>query len=117
MSRIGSENKNKVRPFDIAIKHGVDPFEVLINIIKGDYKALGYKEPTEIRYTAKGEPYEVERITLDHKKDAAKEACKYLYAQQKAVEHSASDGSVIASPVIMLNGVGTTSTEPKSKAE
>lgn len=33
--------------------------------------------------------------TLDHRKDAAKELCQYIYPKRKAVEHSGEDGAAI----------------------
>lgn len=113
--RKGVENKNKVRAFDLAIKHKCDPFEVLLHFINGNWKALGYDSKTETRYTAKGDPFETDRINPELRLAAAKEAVKYIYAQQKAVEHSASDGTLLA-PVIMTNGIITGSGSGDIKA-
>ena len=89
----------------IAQKRGLDPFEVLLDIMNGDWQAIGLKSPTVTRYTAKGEPYEEDAIQLDHRLSAAKEATKYIYPQQKAIEHSGSDGSPLLVPYIVAPGV------------
>lgn len=75
---------------------GVDPFEIMLLFAKGDWRALDY--PSEMRETraidgkvVKGTEY----ITPAMRLDAAKDACKYLYAQKKAVEHSGPDGKSI----------------------
>lgn len=75
---------------------GVDPFEIMLLFAKGDWRAL--KFPSEIRETraidgriVKGTEY----ITPAMRLSAATDACKYLYAQKKAVEHSGPDGTAI----------------------
>lgn len=100
-SRLGSPNKNTTQASKIAKKLGCDPFEILIHFAKGDWKALGYSEQKEVKFTPKGDPYEVDIINQELRLTAAKEATKYLYATIKAVEHSAADGTQLLTPVIL----------------
>lgn len=82
----GTPNKD-VEPLKaIAKQLKVDPFQVLLLITKADWKALGYPGPTETKYTARGEAYESEIITLDQRRAAASDACQYLYPKRKAIE-------------------------------
>lgn len=99
---LGSPNKNKAKPDEIAKRLKCDPFEVLIYFIQGDYKKLGYKSKTEVKYTAKGDAYESDIITPEMRLNSAKEAVKYLYSQHKAVEHSNADGSNLTPAGIIL---------------
>jgi hypothetical protein len=83
----GTVNKSTQNLMDIADRIGVSPFEVLCMIAKADWQGLGYDNPTYLK--AAGENMiEVDRITLESRLNAAKEASKYLYPQRKAVEHS-----------------------------
>ncbi len=67
----GTLNKNKKALRDVAASRNVDPFEVLCLFAAGDADALGLPEvPPELRL------------------QAAKEACKYLHPQLKAVDHT-----------------------------
>jgi hypothetical protein len=105
MARLeGSTGKKRLDALAIANKMGTDPFEVLLNIMKGDWKAIGLESKTITRYTPKGEPYEEDAIQLDHRLSAAKEATKYIYPQQKAIEHSGSDGNQLLVPYILAPG-------------
>lgn len=70
----------------IAEQMGVNPFEILLFIAKGDWRALGYKSGTLTAYTVNGDPYEVDVIQLDHRLSASKEACTYLMPKRKALE-------------------------------
>lgn len=71
---------------ELAERLGVDPMEVLLNIVSGNYKALGYKTEFVAKISPNGDTVEVDRISLDMRLQAAKEACKYLHSQLKAVE-------------------------------
>ena len=66
---------------------GVDPFDVLLRVAKGDWEALGYDSPTNIIVTKQGS-YEQDVITLESRVNAAKELCQYLYPKRKAIELS-----------------------------
>lgn len=82
---------------ELAEKLNVDPFEVLLHLTKGDWKALGYDSADKIvGYAKDGSPIFDERISVDLRGNSAKEACKYLYTQLKAIEHSGE----IANPYI-----------------
>lgn len=70
---------------------GIDPFKVLLYFTAGDWKALGYTSPTMTMYSAKGEPYEVDILTPNHRLLAAKEAVQYLLPKRRAVEFNVSD--------------------------
>lgn len=97
---LGSKNKNRMDANAIADELGVNPFRVLLHIVNGDWKAIGLKSQYVTKYTAKGDPYEEDAIQMDHRLTAAKEAAKYVLPQQKAIEHSASDGTSLLAPII-----------------
>jgi len=81
----GTPNKRTQDLNDLAERLGVNPIEILLNIAKGDFKALGY-ENNEVITMKDGKPNVTERITLDDRRAAAKDASPYLFAQRKAVE-------------------------------
>jgi hypothetical protein len=64
---------------------GVDPFEILLLFAKGDWKGLGYKSETVVKYSH-GNPYKTDVITADHRLKAASEASQYLHPKRKAIE-------------------------------
>lgn len=97
---VGALGKNKLDAWEIANAKGVNPFSVLLDIINGDWEAIGLKKQTVTKYTAKGDSYEEDAIQVEHRLSAAKEASKYLYNQLKGVEHSAGDGTQLLVPVI-----------------
>lgn len=67
----GVKNASTTKVEATAERLKCDPFEILCLIAKGDYEALGYM---------------ADPISLSDRKDAAKEACKYLYSQRRAIE-------------------------------
>lgn len=73
--KAGTPNKSAVDLQEIADRIGVNIFEVLCLIAKGDMAALG----------------EEKKIDINARLGAAKEAAKYLYSQRKAVELSGSE--------------------------
>lgn len=62
---------------EIAKKIGIDPFSVLCLFAKGDWESLHLESP--------------KKITPSMRLDAAKDACKYLHSQKKALEVSNAD--------------------------
>lgn len=92
----GSTNIEKRTAQELAAKLGVDPLEVLLNFTKGDWKALGYETEDKVIGYSKEGPIFGERISAELRSNSAKEACKYLHTQLKAVEHSGE----IANPYI-----------------
>ena len=66
----GSVNKRRQSLHDKAEQLGVEPFEILLLMAKGDWKALG----------------EVDGIPVTVRADAAAEACAYLYTKIKPQE-------------------------------
>lgn len=85
-SRKGIPNKSTQDLFEKAFNLGVDPFEVLLNFAKRDWKALGYNSPTVTKYCADGGTIEVDVITPDLQLSAAEKASNYLYAKRKAID-------------------------------
>lgn len=88
----GTPNKRTFDARALAEKKGCDPLEILLDIAKGDWKALGYK----VKYVTKvnmGIEYEEDVILLENRLNAAKEASKYIYSQLKAVELTGKDGA------------------------
>lgn len=82
----GSLNRSTEDLFDKAAALGVDPFEVLLNFAKRDWKALGYDSPTVTKYCADGGTIEVDVITPDLQLSAAEKASSYLYPKRKAID-------------------------------
>lgn len=86
--KAGTPNKKTQKLHEIADQLGVSPFEVLLLVVKADWKALGYSTATISRVLKDGSVFEEERISLETRLAAAKETAKYLYPQRKAVELS-----------------------------
>jgi hypothetical protein len=84
-SRKGCPNKITTSAKELAQKLGIDPLEILLHFANKDWKALGYDSPTLLKITADG-GHEVDRISAEMRVMAAKEAAKYIYPTQKAVE-------------------------------
>lgn len=90
----GSANKKTEALADLAAKIGVHPFEILCRFAANDWKGLGMVPireaiPNETgAATSKREFRDISPISSDLRIHAAKEACKYLYPQRKAIEHS-----------------------------
>lgn len=77
--RLGGKKKGFKKDRSVeetAERLGCDPFEVLCLFAKGDKKTLGVKQ-----------------VTASMRLAAAKEACKYLYSQKRAVEITNPDGT------------------------
>lgn len=83
----GSPNKASRLARDLAEEMGVDPLEILLLFASQNWKALGYDSSTCTRYSATGEAFETDRITPEIRMSAAREAAKYIYPTQKAVDH------------------------------
>lgn len=64
-------------------------------VLNADWATLGYGSETVQRFTKDGDPYEEERITLDHRVSAMRELMKYRYAQKRSVEVSGPGGKPI----------------------
>jgi hypothetical protein len=82
----GSPNKRSFLAEEIAKRHDVDPFEVMIQIAANDWQGLGYDKPTKTEWLQAGIEVEEDRIKLSDRLHAAKEASKYLYTQKKSIE-------------------------------
>lgn len=91
----GTVNKAALNARAMAAELGVDPFEVLLLITKGDWESLGYTSAEITKAGKDGQTFTEDRITLDHRLTAAKEASKYIYQQLKAVEVSGPGGDPI----------------------
>lgn len=91
----GSFNKHSTQALEIAMRLQIDPFEVLCLFAKGDWKALGYENEVYVKETASGAFTLGYTITPDMRLHAAKEACKYVYAQKKEVELSPQEMKII----------------------
>lgn len=72
---------------ETALRLKCDPFEVLLHVANGDWKALGYDTSVIIKSSADGSTYMEYTITPELRVQAAKDACSYLYAKKKSIEH------------------------------
>lgn len=79
----GTPNKRNLMVKEIAIKIGVDPFEILMKIAAGDWKGLGYT--SEVYFTEKpdGAVKMGYTITPEMRLQAAKEATQYIYSKRR----------------------------------
>lgn len=96
----GALNKNNREAARLAQELGIDPFVILLHFANNNWEKLGYKSEYNTLFGEKGIPYEVPIIGPELRVSAAKEACKYIIPQLKAVEHSAADGTSLLAPII-----------------
>lgn len=96
----GAVSRRTVTVREMARNIGVDPLEILLMVAKMDWKGLGYESPTKTQYTPDGTPYEVERIQLQDRVMAAKDACKYIYPTRKPVDDQGNSDEKIVHEVI-----------------
>lgn len=90
--KAGTPNKKTQALHDLAESLGVSPFEILLLVAKGDWKALGIPL---IEIKKDGQLVETKNpvIDIETRVQAAKEACKYLHPQRKAVELSTDENT------------------------
>lgn len=91
----GTPNKRTQELLDLMEKLDCNPFEVLLLFAKGDHAALGYEK---FQYKQFGENV-VEELTIspELRQKSAKDACEYLFAKRKAIEHTGEDGEKLFS--------------------
>ena len=95
----GTPNKPKECVAEICERMGFNPFEMFVNTAKMDHEALGYQSPL-IHYAGKdGKIFSQERITLNHRLEAAAKLAPHIAPVLKAVELS---GSLDTSDADML---------------
>lgn len=87
----GTPNKRTKLVEETAARLGVDPFEVLCLFAMGNWEKLGYEAEMFFMEKPDGAVKAGYVITPEMRLKAAQEACKYLFSQKKAVEHSTSD--------------------------
>jgi len=108
----GTPNKKTLEAQLLCEKLGVDPFEFLLLVVKGDEKALGYKKP-KIILDALGKAHRVPWITLPNRLAAASEACEYVRPKRKAIEHTGKDGEALFQSLTdVLKSLESQSTAP-----
>ncbi len=90
----GSVNKRTRNIEEMAAACSVDPFQVLLWVAEGNWKALGYDAPSKISYTSAGIEFEEPNVKLDDRISAAKAASKYLYSEKKAVELGTGESAI-----------------------
>ena len=84
----GTPNKDRAPVNALAERLGIDPLEVILRVVKGDWKGLGYTKPTRTKVNQFGQEFEVELIPIEMRVAAAMDAAQYLYPKRKAVELS-----------------------------
>lgn len=100
----GTPNKRTASLLEKAEELGVDPFQILLHVASGNWKALGYEEANfVVSYTEDGNAIERERITLQDRAKAAKDVCEYLHPKRKALEHSLGEGSEQGFKVVVVD--------------
>lgn len=92
--KAGVPNKKTTLIADVAERLRVNPFEVLCMFAGNDYKSLGYEPEKHTKMIGDQELVTYSSpIPMDVRMHAAKEACKYLYPQRKAVTLSTDEES------------------------
>jgi len=67
---------------DICEELGCNPVELVVNIINGDYEALGFSQGTSIRTDREGNPIaEIPNITPELRLQAAKTMMDFIYSK------------------------------------
>jgi len=102
-------NKRSVEAIELAERMKCNPFKILLQFAKGDWKALGYKTKDVIKFVGDN-IYTEDRISAELRQSSAKAACEYVYSKRKAIEHSATDGSKLLAPAIIY--IPTSEVEP-----
>ena len=86
--KVGSKNKDKFELDLICSKYPIQPFEGLMKVINGDWKALGYENECYFSEKADGSVKMGYVISPQMRLDAMREAAKYLYPQKRSIEMS-----------------------------
>lgn len=89
----GATNKKRDLLHEKCQELKVDPFEILLLFAKGDWKKLGYKSETTIKYFGESSNEEYV-ISPELRANCAEKACAYLHAKRKAVEHAVAPEAV-----------------------
>lgn len=92
----GSLSQKTKDILEIVQRTGCEPAEVLAHFCNGDYKALGYEAEHYFSEKSDGSVKLNYVIAPEMRLHAAKELCKYLYPQRKAMEVSTEDGKGFA---------------------
>jgi len=93
----GTPNKDTAEAQRLCEELGIDPFKILLLFADNRWEELGYDSPTETRMVAGGGSFEVDKISVESRIAAAKEATKYVRPALKQVDATLSnkDGSKI----------------------
>jgi hypothetical protein len=67
----GTPNKRSLQVEEMAAQYKLDPFDFLMKVVNNDWEGIGV---------------EPDKITTDHRIQAAKFASKYLYSEKKPLE-------------------------------
>lgn len=106
MRPAGTPNSKTLQAIGALNRKGCDPLEILADIAMGNQIKCGS--------VVEGAPLQIEVIpTLDHRLNAAKELCQYIYPKRKAVEHSGIDGDEIVITQIRRVVVDSKDDNPK----
>jgi hypothetical protein len=84
----GTKNKHTFQAEEVANRLDIDPLAILLYAANGDWKALGYEAECYFSENPEGQVKMGYVISPETRINAAKEACKYLYTQNKTVQHS-----------------------------
>lgn len=82
----GTPNKRTQELIEIAGDLDCNPFEILCMIAMNDWEGLGYHDGEVQKESKQGHTFYEERIKLEHRLAAAREAAQYLYPKRKAIE-------------------------------
>ena len=84
----GAKNKLASSANELAERMGCNPLEILLHYAMGNWKALGHESPTLTKRFQDGSTAEIPIISEEIRAGSAKEACKYIYPQKKAIDHN-----------------------------
>lgn len=82
----GTPNKKTINAQAIADRLGIDPFEVLLLLATGDWKALGYKKRERLTSANEWASIYEDSIPVGVRASCAAQACNYLYPRRKAID-------------------------------
>lgn len=106
----GVPNKSTQDLHEIAERLGVNPFEILLHYANGNAEALGLScgstlsdmladqlDGEDLERVKELEAKLTNPISAELRQKSAKDACEYLFAKRKAIEHTGKDGEKLFS--------------------
>ena len=114
----GTPNKDSNLVRDKAKALGIDPFEVLLYFVAGDWEKLGYAARERVvGYSQSGDEITGDIISPELRQKAARDACEYLHPKLKSIDHTTAGGAPVATGVIVYQAQWGATTEAAEEDE